>query len=152
MFNYSFNIRKLNSGSALKAFVTLIIDDVMSIEGFKIVNGRNGLFVSVPSHKGTVTEEGQQVEKYFDDVRFIGDSGLEVGNEIKNAMLDAYHNQDSSSSQQGGATWGSKGQNWDKKQESNNQQRANSAQANAKAMSKPASKNKTKRRALWDDE
>lgn len=146
MFNYSFNIRKLNSGSALKAFVTLIIDDVMSIEGFKIVNGRNGLFVSVPSHKGTVTEEGQQVEKYFDDVRFIGDSGLEVGNEIKNAMLDAYHNQNGSSSQQGGNNW------VNNKQESNNQQRANSAQANAKAMSKPASKNKTKRRALWDDE
>lgn len=140
MFNYSFNIRKLNSGSALKAFVTLVIDDVMSIEGFKIVNGRNGLFVSVPSHKGTVTEEGQQVEKYFDDVRFLGDSGIEVGNEIKNAMLDAYNNQNGSSSQQGGETWGS-----------NNQQRANSAQANTQAMSKPANKNKSKRRALWDD-
>lgn len=146
MFNYSFNIRKLNSGSALKAFVTLIIDDVMSIDGFKIVNGRNGLFVSVPSHKGTVTEEGQQVEKYFDDVRFLGDSGIEVANEIKNAMLDAYHNQDNSSSQQGGKTWASN------KQENNNQQRANSAQANVQAMNKPAIKNKTKRKALWDDE
>lgn len=143
MFNYSFNIRRLNSGSALKAFVTLVIDDVMSIEGFKIVNGRNGLFVSVPSHKGTVTEEGQQVEKYFDDVRFLGDSGIEVGNEIKNAMLDAYNNQNGSSSQQGGETWGSK--------QDNNQQRANSAQANTQAMSKPANNNKSKRRALWDD-
>jgi DNA-binding cell septation regulator SpoVG len=143
MFNYSFNIRRLNSGSALKAFVTLIIDDVMSIEGFKIVNGRNGLFVSVPSHKGTVTEEGQQVEKYFDDVRFLGDNGIEVGNEIKNAMLDAYNNQSSSSSQQGGQTWGSKA--------NSSQQRADSAQANTQAMSKPANKNKGKRRALWDD-
>ena len=146
MFNYSFNVRKLNNGSTLKAFVTLIIDDVLSIDGFKIVNGSKGLFVSAPSHKGTITEGGVQVEKWFDDVRFIGDSGSEVGTEIKNAMLDAYHNQDSFISQQGGTTWGNKAQ------QNNNQQRANSAQANTQAMSKPANKNKGKRRALWDDE
>ena len=146
MLNYSFNIRKLNSTSTLKAFVTLIIDDVISIDGFKIIDGRKGLFVSAPSHKGTVTEGGLQVDKWFDDVRFIGDTGLEVGNEIKNAMLDAYHNQDDSSSQQGGTTWGSKAQ------QNNSQQRASSAQANSQAMSKPVSKNKAKRRALWDDE
>ena len=110
--------------------------------GFKVVNGRNGLFVSVPSHKGTVQEDGQEVTKYFDDVRFLGDDGVEVGNEIKSAILDAYHSNNGSSSNQGGDTWGKK---------ANEEQRANSAQANAQAMNKPSTKNKGKRKALWDD-
>jgi DNA-binding cell septation regulator SpoVG len=137
MFNYSFNIRRLNSNSALKAFVTVIIDDVMSIEGFKVVNGRNGLFVSVPSHKGTVMEEGKQVEKYFDDVRFIGENGLEVANEIKDAILDAYNNNNSS--------------NHSSSPEQNQTVRANSAAANtAVNYNKPKSNNK-RRTALWED-
>lgn len=145
MFNYSFNVRRLNSNSNLKAFVTLIIDDVLTIDGFKIVDGRNGLFVSAPSHKGTVMEDGVQKEKYFDDVRFIGDNGLEVGTEIKNAMLDAYHNNSNSapSQNQGGKTWGSTQQN------NSQQTRANAAAANTAANSNPP---KRKRKAaLWAD-
>ena len=144
MFNYSFNVRKLNGNSNLKAFVTLIIDDVMSIDGFKVVDGRNGLFVSAPSHKGTVMEDGVQKEKYFDDVRFLGENGLEVGTEIKNAMLDAYHNNSGSTTQQGGKTWGSKQQN------NSQQTRANAAAANTAVNSNPPKRNK-KRAALWED-
>ena len=148
MFNYSFNVRKLNGNSNLKAFITLIIDDVVSIDGFKIVDGRNGLFVSAPSHKGTVMEDGVQKEKYFDDVRFIGDNGLEVGTEIKNAMLDAYHNNSNSTSPQGGKSWSNNNnQKWDEKP--SQQTRANAAAANTAANSNPP---KRKRKAaLWAD-
>jgi len=90
MFSYSFKVRKLNSASKLKAFVTLVIDDVLEIDGFKVIDGSKGLFVSVPSHKGTVMEDGIKVDKYFDDVRFQGEEGLSVGTEIKDAMLQAY--------------------------------------------------------------
>tara|TARA_Y100001937_G_scaffold128224_1_gene203122 strand:+ start:2039 stop:2476 length:438 start_codon:yes stop_codon:yes gene_type:complete len=144
MFNYSFNVRRLNGNSNLKAFVTLIVDDVMSIDGFKVVDGRNGLFVSAPSHKGTVMEDGVQKEKYFDDVRFLGENGLEVGTEIKNAMLDAYHNNSGSTAQQGGRTWGSK------QQDNSQQTRANAAAANTAVNSNPPKRNK-KRAALWED-
>jgi DNA-binding cell septation regulator SpoVG len=136
MFNYSFNIRRLNSNSALKAFVTIVIDDVMSIDGFKVVNGRNGLFVSAPSHKGKVMEEGKEVEKYFDDVRFIGDNGLEVGNEIKDAILDAYNNDSSSNRSQ------------QQSSQHTQQTRANAAAANSAVSHQPKN---NKRRALWED-
>lgn len=91
MFSYSFKIRKLNNQSSkLKAFVSIVIDDIMEIDGFKIIDGSNGLFVSAPSHKGTVVEDGIQKEKYFDDVRFVGDEGLSISNEIKQAIINEY--------------------------------------------------------------
>ena len=91
MFNYEIKMRKLNnSNSKLKAFVSLVIDNVMEIDGFKVIEGRNGLFVSVPSHKGTVMEDGQQVEKYFDDVRFPGEEALAFREELKNSILQQY--------------------------------------------------------------
>lgn len=91
MFSYSFKIRKLNTPSKLKAFVSIVIDDVIEIDGFKIVDGSNGLFVSAPSHKGTVMEDGVKVEKYFDDVRFVGEEGLAISNEIKQAIISQYN-------------------------------------------------------------
>lgn len=103
MFSYSFKIRKLNTQSKLKAFVSILIDDVMEIDGFKIIDGSKGLFVSPPSHKGTVMEDGVKVEKYFDDVRFVGESGLDVSNEIKQAIINEFvsgSNSDPGSSQQ----------------------------------------------------
>lgn len=96
MFSYSVNVRKI-SNPKLKAICSLIIDGVLVIDGFKIINGSNGLFVSVPSHKGTIVEDGQQVEKYFDDIRFMGDNAGDVAREIKDAIIAAY-NSDSPSS------------------------------------------------------
>jgi DNA-binding cell septation regulator SpoVG len=87
MFSYSFKIRKLNTPSKLKAFVSIVIDDVMEVDGFKIVDGSNGLFVSAPSHKGTVMEDGVKVEKYFDDVRFVGEEGIAISNELSKLLF-----------------------------------------------------------------
>lgn len=93
MFSYSIKIRRLNKpGSKLKAFVSLTIDDIMQIEGYKIIEGSNGLFVTPPSHKGTIMEEGVSVEKYFDDVRFLGEQGLELSKEIKESILRQFNN------------------------------------------------------------
>lgn len=91
MFSYSFKIRPLNNPSKLKAFVTIVIDDVLEVDGFKIIDGSKGLFVSAPSHKGTVNEDGQQVEKWFDDVRFVGDNAMDIADEIKRAIIDQYN-------------------------------------------------------------
>lgn len=91
MFSYEVRIRRLNkSGIKLKAFATLIIDGVFEVDNFKVIEGSNGLFVSYPSHKGVIMEEGVQVEKYFDDVRFVGEEGKSVSDEVKAAIIAAY--------------------------------------------------------------
>lgn len=90
MFSYRIKVRKINSPK-LKGVATLTIDDVLEVDGFKIIDGSKGLFVSVPSHKGTIMEDGVKVEKYFDDVRFPGEQGAEISQEIKQAILSEYN-------------------------------------------------------------
>ena len=90
MFNYTIKIRPIRTASKLKAFASILIDDIMEVDGFKIIDGSKGLFVTPPSHKGTVTEDGVQVEKYFDDIRFPGEEGIEFSNELKQSILDSY--------------------------------------------------------------
>ena len=97
MFSYSISVRPLNNkNSKLKAFVTVTIDDIMDLEGFKIIDGSKGLFVSVPSHKGTVTEDGVSVEKYFDDIRFRGEDGSSFAEELKASIINEYNSSSSS--------------------------------------------------------
>lgn len=99
MFSYSISVRPLNNpNSKLKAFVTVTIDDIMDIDGFKIIDGSKGLFVSVPSHKGTVVEDGVSVEKYFDDIRFKGEDGTSFAEELKTSIINEYNNNSSSPS------------------------------------------------------
>lgn len=130
MFSYSFKIRKLNTQSKLKAFVSIVIDDIMEVDGFKIIDGSNGLFVSAPSHKGTVMEDGVKVEKYFDDVRFVGEEGISVSNEIKQAII-AQYNSDSGT------------------QQSQPPQRAAAAKAQASVSKPKASKTAARKEPLW---
>jgi DNA-binding cell septation regulator SpoVG len=88
MFSYTFKTRKFNNpNSKLKAFVTIVIDDVLEMHGFKIIEGNNGLFVSAPSHKGTATVDGAQVEKYYDDIQFTGEEGQAIFKELKEEII-----------------------------------------------------------------
>ena len=96
MFSYTIKVRRINSSSSFKGIASVLIDGLMEIDGFKIINGRNGLFVSMPSHKGEVMEDGVKVEKYFDDVRFPSEECLEFSKELKEAILSAYNNTSSS--------------------------------------------------------
>ena len=50
-----------NSDSALKAFANITIDDEFVVKGFKIVEGKNGIFISMPSSKGAD-------DQYYDNV------------------------------------------------------------------------------------
>ena len=122
--------------AATVAVVT--IEDLMEIEGFKIINGSKGLFVSVPSHKGTVQEDGVSVEKYFDDVRFPGEAGKEFGDELKAAILTAYHNDSDSTSHSS-----------DKKPSQETRASAAAAHTKAKQPTKKDSKPPRERKPLW---
>jgi|13_taG_2_1085334.scaffolds.fasta_scaffold01324_10 DNA-binding cell septation regulator SpoVG len=91
MFSYRFKIRKLNrTSSKLKAFVTIVIDDIMELHNFKIIEGSNGLFVTPPSHKGAAVVDGIEVEKYYDDITFTGEEGVNSFREIKEQILSEY--------------------------------------------------------------
>ena len=53
MFSYEINLRKIsNPNLKIKAVASVVIDGIMSVDGFKVINGSKGLFVSVPNHKG----------------------------------------------------------------------------------------------------
>ena len=92
MFSYSIDVRRINSNSKLKGIATVVVDDILELHGFKIIDGSKGLFVSVPSHKGSIMEDGVKVDKYFDDIRFKGESGKDFADELKQAIINSYNN------------------------------------------------------------
>lgn len=44
-------IRKLGSDSKLKAYVTITFDDCFVVHNVKIIDGKNGAFIAMPSRK-----------------------------------------------------------------------------------------------------
>lgn len=64
----------------LKAVASITIDDCIVVHDIKIINGREGLFISMPSRK---TPDGE----YKDIVHPIN---TETREEIKSAVLGAY--------------------------------------------------------------
>lgn len=53
MLNFSVKrIYRFNGGSALKAIVDITIGEEFLVKGFRVVEGKNGLFVSVPRQPG----------------------------------------------------------------------------------------------------
>ena len=75
------SIYPVNTDSNLKAFATLEIDSAFVVKGIKIVEGKSGLFVSMPSHKG---DDGQ----YYDDCFPITKKASEDVNEAILAMYE----------------------------------------------------------------
>ena len=45
-------ITKIKGEGTLKAFCDVVIGDAVLIKGLKVVDGKNGLFVSMPSERG----------------------------------------------------------------------------------------------------
>lgn len=69
------------SNTTLKAFATLEIDSAFVVRGIRIIEGKNGLFVAMPSHKG---EDGE----YYDDAFPITKKACEDVNEAILAMYE----------------------------------------------------------------
>ncbi len=64
----------------LKAVASITIDDCLVVHDIKVINGREGMFISMPSRK---TPDGE----YKDIVHPIN---TETREELKKAVLDAY--------------------------------------------------------------
>ncbi len=64
----------------LKAVASITIDDCIVVHDIKVINGRDGLFISMPSRK---TPDGE----YKDIVHPINTETREM---VKNAIIEAY--------------------------------------------------------------
>lgn len=73
---------KFNDSSSLKAFADIVINDVVLIKGLKIVEGRNGMFVSMPS------EQSAKDQKWYETVRFLKP---EIKQCIFDQIISAYY-------------------------------------------------------------
>lgn len=98
MFSYSIKVKTVkNPRGKIMAFASLVIDDVLEVDGFKVIDGSKGLFVSAPQHKGK-DKEGN--DAWFEDVRFIGDETVRdtVKTEIYQAIINEYNKNQGTSS------------------------------------------------------
>ena len=93
-FSAEVALPKTPSDSSFRAFARLIVGGVVVIDGFRVMEGKYGLFVNPPSEKSNKTDEnGRNV--WFDKVRFIedvpeGQRRGPVAEEAFKAILDAY--------------------------------------------------------------
>jgi DNA-binding cell septation regulator SpoVG len=68
-------INKTSKGK-LRGFVDLKVNDVITLKGFKIFEGNDGLFVSPPSHKAKTGD------KWYPDVFIEGDDYVNIQNVV----------------------------------------------------------------------
>lgn len=68
-------IFKVNDDSKMKGSVSVIIDDCFKITGIKVIEGKNGLFLSMPSrllpdgsHRDIVYPINTETREMFNDV------------------------------------------------------------------------------------
>ena len=74
-------IKKIESNNHLKAFVDISFNDALTIKGFKVVQGENGLFVGMPS---TLNKDNG---KWYESVHCTNE---EVQADLSNTVLTAY--------------------------------------------------------------
>ena len=73
-------VHRFDAENRIKAFVDISINDVLLIKSLRVVQGKNGLFVSMP------TEQGKN-EKWYERVRCLNN---DIREEIANIVLAAY--------------------------------------------------------------
>jgi len=73
-------VHRIDGDNRIKAFVDISINDALLIKSLRIVQGKNGLFVSMP------TEQGKN-EKWYERVRCLN---KDIREEIANTVLAAY--------------------------------------------------------------
>lgn len=77
------NVRLMDKGNIM-AMASITLDDVFVVSGLKVMNGSNGLFVNMPSQKGTDNDGNV---KFYDTAFPLN---KELRGEINNVVLDAY--------------------------------------------------------------
>lgn len=73
-------IYRMNTERPLKAFADIVINDALLIKGVKVIDGKRGLFVSMP-------QEQAKNEQWYDSVRPMNQ---EIREMITQEVLTAY--------------------------------------------------------------
>ena len=74
-------IHKVETGSSLKAFVDVVVEEAFIIKGVRIIEGKKGLFVGMPK---SLEKDG----KWYDIVKILDDR---VKQEFQDTVLAAYN-------------------------------------------------------------
>jgi stage V sporulation protein G len=77
-------VHRMDGENRIKAFVDISINDALLIKSLRVVQGKKGLFVSMP------TEQGKN-EKWYERVRCLN---KDIREEIANIVLAAYSTED----------------------------------------------------------
>ncbi len=77
-------VKKVESEGKLKAYVSVTFDEQFVVHNLKVIDGKNGMFVAMPSRK---TNSGE-----FKDVAHPINSKFREF--LQNAILEAYENAD----------------------------------------------------------
>ena len=75
-------LHRLDGESSLKAFVDIALNESLLLKGLRIVEGRNGLFVSMPREKG-------KDNRWYETIHPLS---KEVKEKITSVVLAAYNN------------------------------------------------------------
>ena len=73
-------IHKIDNSKHLKAFVDLVVNDVLLIKGIRVIEGQKGIFVSMP-------QEQAKDKKWYDSVRCLD---KEFQDRLQSKVLEAY--------------------------------------------------------------
>ena len=73
-------LNRLNGDGALKAFCDISLFDTLVIRGFRVVNGKKGIFVGMPQERG---KDGQ----WYSTVHLLN---RDVKGAIESTVLEAY--------------------------------------------------------------
>lgn len=74
-------LHKLESNSSVKAFVDIAVNDSLLLKGIRVVEGKNGIFVSMPREKG-------KDNKWYETIIPMNER---IRSEISNEILYAYN-------------------------------------------------------------
>ncbi|MFC1594284.1 septation protein SpoVG family protein [Candidatus Omnitrophota bacterium] len=76
-------LHRLEADGALKAFADLIVNDALLIKGLRVIEGKNGIFVSMPKQQG-------KDKKWYDTIHPVT---RETEDEISSVILRAFQEQ-----------------------------------------------------------
>ena len=73
-------LHRLDGASRVKAFVDIIVNEALLLKGMKVLQGQNGLFVSMPQEKS-------KDNKYYDTISPLTKEAKE---NITSVVMNAY--------------------------------------------------------------
>ena len=85
-----------NPRGSLRAFATLIVNDVVAINGFRVLEGSKGTWAAPPQKKGSKPDPETGKDIYYDEVRFLEDKAEgqfrgPVAEQALAAVMSAYN-------------------------------------------------------------